>query len=191
MPPAPARNKRERLVDAAAKLVHRQGFHRTTLAELAEDAHVPLGNVYYYFKTKTALGEALLDRYLAEYEALRTAWDEDPDPVMRLESFIEMTVRRKEVLARSGCPIGSLSSELHKDGGPLADCAARLFAEMLDWAAAQFRLLGQPRAEAHASAVHLLSAIEGASLLTHSFGDPKYITQESRRLREWIRSLTT
>ena len=31
---------------------------------------MPLGNVYYYFKTKEALGEALVDRLTGMYESL-------------------------------------------------------------------------------------------------------------------------
>ena len=41
--------KRERLVDSARDLFHERGVQRTTLAEVAERAEVPLGNVYYYF----------------------------------------------------------------------------------------------------------------------------------------------
>jgi len=187
--PSRTRDKRSRLVDAAIKLVHRRGFHRTTLAELADDARVPLGNVYYYFKTKEAVGEALIERYMSEYEAMLSAWDAEPDPKARLGAFIQTTVDRKDIIAQSGCPIGSLSSELNKDGGHLADCTSRLFAEQLAWAEQQFRLLGNSKSVAYGHAVHLLSAIEGASLLTHSFGDPKYVVQESQRLRAWIRDL--
>jgi len=39
--------KRERLVTAAQELVYRQGVARTTLADIASAADVPVGNVYY------------------------------------------------------------------------------------------------------------------------------------------------
>ena len=58
-------DKRTRLVDTAAKLVHEQGFNRTTLADISRESGVLLGNVYYYFRTKEAIGEALIDK-LAE-----------------------------------------------------------------------------------------------------------------------------
>jgi AcrR family transcriptional regulator len=38
--------KRAELVAAATHLLHEQGFHRTTLADVAGRADVPLGNVY-------------------------------------------------------------------------------------------------------------------------------------------------
>jgi TetR/AcrR family transcriptional regulator, transcriptional repressor for nem operon len=188
MPPR-TQDKRSRLVDAAVKLVHHQGFHRTTLAELAHDARVPLGNVYYYFKTKEALGEALVERYVSEYAAMRGEWESLPDPKSRLEALVRMTVDQKDILARSGCPVGTLSSELNKDGGHLAGCATRLFSDQLEWAEHQFRLLGKSKREAQGCAIHLLSAIEGVSLLAHALGDPKYVTQETQRLLRWIRGM--
>ena len=99
-----------------------------------------------------------------------------------------MTVENRESLARSGCPIGSLSSELHKEGGTLACEATSLFAEMLRWIEAQFAALGKGR-ERKALALHLLSALQGASLLAHSFGDPQIVVVEANHLKTWIGTL--
>jgi AcrR family transcriptional regulator len=52
-------DKRRRLVDTAAKLVHEQGFNRTTLADISRESGVPLGNVYYY--SSSASSNASLD----------------------------------------------------------------------------------------------------------------------------------
>ena len=47
--------KRERLVTSAREAIHHQGVEATTLADIAQAADVPVGNVYYYFKTKDDL----------------------------------------------------------------------------------------------------------------------------------------
>ena len=47
------------------KLAYRDGFRESSLADIAKAAHVPVGNVYYYFKTKEELGEAVVERRLA------------------------------------------------------------------------------------------------------------------------------
>ena len=62
--------KRERLVESARALIHEQGVHPTTLAEVAKRADVPAGNVYYYFKTKDELVAAVLDGYAQEAATL-------------------------------------------------------------------------------------------------------------------------
>ena len=53
--------KRERLIAAAAELLHQQGVERTTLADIAKAADVPVGNVYYYFKTKDDVIAAVIE----------------------------------------------------------------------------------------------------------------------------------
>ena len=54
-------DKRGRLVTAADKLFHEQGVSTTTLANIAQLADVPLGNVYYYFKSKESIVLAVID----------------------------------------------------------------------------------------------------------------------------------
>jgi AcrR family transcriptional regulator len=181
-------DKRTRLVDTAAKLAHEHGFHKTSLADIARESGVPLGNVYYYFKTKEALGEALIDKLSSGFARVRERWGALPDPKARIEAFIQMTIHNRDSLARSGCPIGTLCAELHKEGGPLAEHAARLFGDSLTWLEAQFREVGRG-SESRGLAIHLLSALEGASLLTHTFHDPRLVVGESNRLKRWVRSL--
>ncbi len=181
-------DKRSRLVTAAAELVHKQGFHRTTLADISEASGVPLGNVSYYFKTKDAIGAAVVEGLACAYESLRTSWESSPDPRSRLESFIHMTFDNREMLAEHGCPVGTLCAELHKEAGPLGEQAARVFSDLLTWLETQFRLLGKGNTSRDLAA-HLLSALEGASLLALTFHDPRYVARESAHLKQWVRSL--
>ena len=181
-------DKRTRLLEAANKLVHQQGFNETTLADIAKEAEVPLGNVYYYYKTKEEIGEALIAHRAGFYRGLREQWETNPDPKTRLHAFIQMTADNRDMLAQSGCPIGSLCQELHKEGGPLAKKAGAMFTELLEWLEAQFRLMGKAQESAD-HALHLLSALEGASLLTNTFKDPQLMLRETARLKKWLDAL--
>jgi AcrR family transcriptional regulator len=180
-------DKRERLIQTAVTLVYQNGFHQTTLAQIAEHSQVPLGTVYYFFKTKEALGHALVDHYLQDYREHCEQWDQNPDPRARLEAFVQMMLDYAPQLAQSGCWLGTLCGELHKQGGPLAERATTILDELLTWLAAQFRALGQA-GESDDLAVHLLSAVEGAALLTQSFHTPDYFEREARRLKDWLRA---
>lgn len=180
--------KRTRLIEAADKLIHQQGFNQTTLADIAQQAEVPLGNVYYYFKTKDAIGQALIEHRANFYRDLFASWDTLPDPKKRILALIQMVSDQREVLACSGCPIGSLCQELHKDGGPLAEKSATLLAAILTWAEQQFRLLDKDK-ESPDLALHLVSVLQGASLLTHAFNQPNLVTRETVRLKRWVNSL--
>ena len=185
----PKTDKRTRLIEAANKLVQRQGFNQTTLADIARESKVPLGNLYYYFKTRDDIGHALLEHRGGCTQGQFSEWDKLPDPRKRILAAIKAVAGNREMLAQSGCPIGSLCQELHKEGGPLADKAAGMFTAMLGWLEAQFRLLGMGN-ESSGHALHLVSALQGVSLLTHTFNDPTLTLRETARLKEWINALS-
>jgi TetR/AcrR family transcriptional regulator, transcriptional repressor for nem operon len=180
-------DKRSRLMQAALKLVYRRGFERTALADIAHEAKVPLGNVYYYFKTKAQIGEAIVEQRLAGFRAMRQEWERMESAKERLLGFVQMTIDSQAAVARFGCPIGTFCSELHKEGGPLAKKSTVLFAESLAWIESQFRALG--KVDSHGLAVHLLSALQGASVLAHAFRDPDVLAMEAGRISDWIRAL--
>lgn len=178
-------DKRVRLIEAAKILIHQQGFNLTTLADIAQEADVPLGNVYYYFKTKEAIGEAVIEKRAVEYAEMLARLDDIADPATRLRTFVETSVEELELIARYGCPIGGLCQELGKQGGPLADQAAKLLHDILQWSEAQFRSLGfADRAEEYA--LNLVSNIQGMHLLTHTFKDPKLAKRQTDTLLAWM-----
>jgi TetR/AcrR family transcriptional repressor of nem operon len=107
-------DKRSRLIQTAAKLAYRQGFRKTTLADIAEEAQVPLGNVYYYFKTKDEFAAAVVEHRLKELGKLQRSWEEMYSPKERLCACVQSTAENAEALARGGCSVGTLCTELRK-----------------------------------------------------------------------------
>src|ERR1700730_8413402 len=122
----PQPDKRTRLIETATKLAYGRGFRETSLADIAEAARVPVGNVYYYFKTKEELAKAVVERRLAESRAFREEMDRLSSPKERLFAFVESIHRNREQLARGGCPLGGLCTELDKEGATLAKKSAAL-----------------------------------------------------------------
>jgi len=177
-------DKRERLVAAAKDLIHRQGFGPTTLADIAEASGVPLGNVYYYFKTKEEIGAAVVDQRRADFQALFREWEADPDPRARLLALLDLLDSVREAVASHGCPVGSLCQELDKGHSPLAEKADGVIKAQVAWASEQFRLLG--RADAAELAQELIVGVHGASLVAHAMRDPAVLREKIRRMREWL-----
>jgi hypothetical protein len=114
--------------------------------------------------------------------------DAELEPRERIEAFIRATMVSRDDDARHGCRVGSLCSELHKEPGPLAEHTASLLQGYLKWLEVQFRLLGKG-AESRGLAFHLVSALQGASLLANTFQSTRQFTRECNRLMEWVRSL--
>ena len=178
-------DKRARLIETAMKLAYKHGFRETSLADIAEAAHVPVGNVYYYFKTKDELGEAVVERRLAEFRAFREELDRLSSPKERLFAFVERIQSNREQLARGGCPLGGLCTELHKEGGPLAKKSAVLFTEPMRWLEEQFRALGHKN-NSRELAVHFFSAFQGMAAVALGTNDREVVVMEAKRLKDWI-----
>ena len=181
-------DNRTRLLEAAEKVTYRRGFGKTAIADIAKEARIPLGNIYYYFKTKDDIGNAIVERRVSRFKKLLRDLDKADSPKERLCGFVQIKIKNCEGLARGGCPVGTLCSELQKYGGAAAKKSTALFAEALAWMEAQFKALGKDT-DSRGLAVHLLSATQGVSVLAHTFHDPGMIINEAARLKEWIRSL--
>ncbi len=181
-------DKRSRLIGAAAELAYRNGFASTSLADIARDAEVPLGNIYYYFKTKAEIGEAIVDLRLEQLSALRRRWEQSGSPRQRLCACVDDVAENKDSVAEHGCPVGTYCSEMGKAPGSVATRATEIFAEHLAWIERQFRSLGKKK-ESYGLAVHLLSALQGIAVLAHTFHKPEMVAAETDRLKKWIRSL--
>ena len=179
--------KRERLVASARTLLHQQGVERTTIAEIAEAADVPPGNVYYYFKTKDELVEAAVAANLNAIEHMLGALERYRSPQTRLKGFVRVIVEQRDRAAQYGCPHGSLCQELGKRDDDLQRSSAELLELPLRWAEQQFREMG--RRDARELAVGLIAAWQGVLLLSNTFRDPDLVLREGRRLERWIDSL--
>jgi TetR/AcrR family transcriptional regulator, transcriptional repressor for nem operon len=180
-------SKRERLIAAARQVLYEHGIEQATLADIAVAAEVPLGNVYYYFKTKDALVSAVIDAYRDTFGELTARLSQEDEPAGRLKALLRALTARRERLASYGCPIGSLSSELDKREGDLRDRAGTILAGVIDWAEVQFRAMG--RADARDLAVALIAAYQGIVVLAAALRDPGLIGVETGRLARWIDSL--
>src|ERR1051326_536602 len=107
--------KRERLVEGAREVFHAEGVERTTLAEIAAAADVPVGNVYYYFKTKDDVIAAVIEAHAQRIDATLAAIEtRHRSPKSRLKALVRELSSRSEIVAEYGCPLGSLCWELDK-----------------------------------------------------------------------------
>jgi len=180
--------KRERLVAAATQVLHEQGVEKTTIADIAQVADVPVGNVYYYFKTKDQLVEAAIGAHCTHLREVLTLLDRRDAPQDRLKGLIRGWTDQSDLAAQFGCPFGTLASELDKRTDGLDVAAAEVMKILVDWVEQQFRAMGQP--EPRDLAVALVAAYQGISLITNTFRDPELMNREGLRLERWIDSLS-
>jgi TetR/AcrR family transcriptional regulator, transcriptional repressor for nem operon len=181
--------KRTRLVAAARRTLHQHGVEHSTLAEIAEAADIPIGNVYYYFKTKDDLVRAVVANYDSDYVLLRSMLDRHDDPKERLKALVAVWISAKERVALYGCPIGSLCSELGKrDPDEISNAAGLVLGKLVTLAQEQFEAMG--RDDARDLAITMVAAYEGAALLSNSLHDPNVLVEQAARLTEWLDELS-
>lgn len=63
-------DKRLRYLSSAKKLFLTKGYNNTTLHDIAADAGLPLGNLYYYHSTKLSLLKSVLSNIEPETKAI-------------------------------------------------------------------------------------------------------------------------
>jgi len=82
-------NTKARLFEAALQLISERGFTGTTVDEIVERAGVAKGTVYYHFKSKTELVEALIASELEPLaERFAVAARSSEDPLARLMAIV-------------------------------------------------------------------------------------------------------
>jgi len=180
-------DKRERLVDAAMTLFHHRGFAQTSLSDIAAQSGVPLGNVYYYFKTKDDLANAVIHERMQHQHGIFQLCEQKDDPKGNLLCFLDFLVEHRADIAKYGCPVGGLCQELNKDESQLSDKADELLNQALKWTTLQFEQM--QRKDAAELAQHLLANTHGASLLANTFNEPQIVKQEAEKMKDWIESL--
>lgn len=181
--------KRDRLIEAAKKKIYEQGAGQTTLADIAQCAQVPLGNVYYYFRTKDALIEAVLQAHICEIQLMIAQLEQLSDPRQRLLRWLETLREQAPTFTRYGCPHGSLGLELGKEYSTLNGVVEQLFRVTFDWMERQFRLLNKDAQQAWELAFDLGASLQGTLLLALCFRSPELLEHKIQRLEEWISSL--
>ena len=186
-PRAKTGNKRERLMAAACRLFYEQGVERTTLADIAAAADVPLGNVYYYFKTKDELVKAAVDMQVDAIEEMIGSLEQHRSPASRLKALVEELTAQADMIARYGCPHGTLCTELRKRPDGSDPASGRLMRTSLAWAERQFQAMG--RSDARDLAIEMIARYQGTAVLTQALGDPSLMSKEARRMERWIDSI--
>lgn len=185
----PPSDKRKRLVAAAVERFHAQGYAGTSIADVARAAGVPAGNVFYYFRTKEELARAVIDAWCQELAEDAALLDEEPDPWVRLQRYVEGAAERREGYLSLGCPFAGLARDLRREGEALRAEVPRVYAVQHDWVREQFIALGYAPEEAETHARFLMSGHNGSILMAYAQGNDGLIDSGVAALRAWLKAL--
>jgi AcrR family transcriptional regulator len=180
---------RQRIVDAADSLFYKRGYNQTSFQDISDATGIPRGNFYYYFKTKDEILAAVVTARVADMAAMLSHCEAQSDDAReRLLLFSNMLEHNRDNVIQSGCPIGTLSSELAKDEPALQEKSREVFILLRHWIRQQFELLGL--ADADDLAMDLLAKLQGVTVMACAFKDTAYIERSHQEIKDWINAKT-
>ncbi len=171
---------RDAVLDAALELFRTQGYHHTTVADIAAACGLLKGSVYHYFAGKKELAMAALDRAIADSRQKIFALASDPSvaPPRRLQNLAD-AVERFFAGRDGGCLMGSLALEV---GDAIPEFRDRVQRYFDDWKAALASVLEGRYGAARAGelAEDAIARAQGAILLMEVTKDPAVLRRACR-----------
>jgi len=168
---------RQRIVDAAADLIFRQGVAHTTIEDVRAAADVSSSQLYHYFDDKPALVRAVVDHQADTMVGGQSTFDFST--LQGLRAWRDYLIEyQREQDCSCGCPMGSLGSELAETD---PDARAHVAEGFKRWEATvqsglrEMQARGEltPDTDPDALALALLAALQGGLLLTQINRDTK------------------
>jgi len=186
-----ANDKRERLVSAAAKLFWYNGFHGASIKDIAQEADVPLGNVYYYFPDKAKLALAVAKIFTADTDQmLEEISSVGPEPRKRLVQLFDRLATSDGSRVLHGCPIALACRDFKESAPDAALEAADAFSKLIIWIAKQRQTMGERPSIALADARQAIVEWQGAIVLAHGLQDSVLLAEAHRRIRRNLTAKT-
>ena len=180
---------RQRIIDAADNLFYRRGYNQTSFQDISDATGIPRGNFYYYFKTKDEILDAVVNSRITELTVMLNQCESETDDAReRLLIFSNMLEYKSDDVLQSGCPIGSLSTELAKDDTELQEISRQAFVLLRDWIKLQFKALGLENADD--LAMDLLAKMQGVTVMACAFKDADFIKRSHQEIKDWINAKT-
>lgn len=88
-PPPEPESRKQAILDAAAEIFHRKGYHATSIQDIAKEVGMLKGSLYYYISSKDALLLQIITEVHEEaFGSLQEVLDTDLPAADRLRQFI-------------------------------------------------------------------------------------------------------
>jgi TetR/AcrR family transcriptional repressor of nem operon len=188
---------KDKLLEAAFKLIRSKGYTATTVDDLCDEAKVTKGTFFYYFDTKEALAVAAATHWSSVTgEFFKAApYHQHDDPFDRLIGYIEF---RKDILQGEvqdfTCLVGTMVQEMYLSSPDIKNaCHQSIFdhARQLehDIVEAKERYAPQAPWTAESIALHTQAVIQGAFILAKANGNAAIAADSIDHLKNYINIL--
>jgi TetR/AcrR family transcriptional regulator, transcriptional repressor for nem operon len=177
---------RTQILDVAERLVQTRGFNDFSYADIATELSVTTAALHYHFRSKAALGDALIERYSERFftELTRITATTD-DAREQVERYVDLY---RDVLAAGRmCLCGVLAAEFPTLPESMRAAVGRFFDRNETWLVALLeqgavtRRLGGTE-PARDTARMMVDTLEGAVMIARAQHDPERFRVVASRL---------
>ncbi|TQK42445.1 TetR family transcriptional regulator [Streptomyces sp. SLBN-118] len=181
------RGPRERMVFSAAQLIRREGVASTGMREVAAHAAAPRGSLQHYFPggKEQLVNEAVgwAGRYAGNRVARFLAALPEPTPSGLFGEMVRQWTDEYESAGfAGGCPVAAATVDCAESTVSTREAAAVAFATWTGPVARALAEMGVPEERADALATLMISALEGAILMSRAEQDVRALTTVTREL---------
>jgi len=162
---------RERIVDASAELLRRQGYAATGVKQIVTAARAPFGSIYHFFPGgKEELGAEAIRRSGTLYELLIPAvFDPAPDLVGAVRAFFAGAAEHlRQTDYADACPIATVALEVSSTSEPMRQACADVFESWIAAGTPRFTAAGLSEPAARELVIAMIVALEGAFVLARA-----------------------
>lgn len=176
---------RMRITESAGVLFRRQGYNGTGLQQIAAESQARIGSIYHFFEGKESLAVEAIRTGGAAYGAMVLALLENgpSDPVEAIgAAFTQAAADLAATDYADACPIATVALETASTNEALRRATSDVFNAWLDGLAAWCREIVDDTDGARDLAFAILSALEGAFVLSRSLRDPEPLLAAGRSI---------
>lgn len=162
---------RDRIVEASAGLMRRQGYAATGVKQIVTEAQAPFGSLYHFFPGgKEQLGAEAIRASGALYELLIPAvFDPAPDLVSGVRAFFAGAAEHlRETDYEDACPIATIALEVSSASEPMRHACAEVFEGWIVAGAERHAAGGLSQPWARELTIGMIAALEGAFVLARA-----------------------
>lgn len=174
---------RERILAATAELMRRQGYSATTVKEVAVASRAPMGSLYHHFPEgkQQIAAEVLRTTGAAYIQLLPLLMDPHDDLRVAVPAFFATAAEFMEQADWINmCPVGTVAGEIADSTPALREVTAEVITSWVDQGTAYFVQRGLAEAGARELTIAMLSALEGAFILSRTLRSPEPLRAAGR-----------
>jgi TetR/AcrR family transcriptional repressor of nem operon len=190
---------KEKLLNAAMKLMLSKGFTATSVDEICAEAEATKGSFFHFFKSKEELGKAVMEHFHCRQQGMfaDAPFRMEKDPLKRALGMVDaVSAAMSDPRTPKSCIVGNFSQELAPTHPEFRALCAQKFdvwieAFSSDLAAAARARLPSKQIDSRGLAGLFLSIIQGSLILIKAKDDLGIATANFRHFRRYVEGQLT